>query len=151
MILARMWQGVNIWKSFSFPLTIRDQNCVMSSVILAFGWPILEEWTNIPCGFILPENEKTVLARMWLAVIVFDMIQFSIHNWRPELSDMERNFLAFCWPIGDDCSTFWGKFIPAENEKRWFWLECDKGSNLFFWHDSVFHSPLETRTVWHRV
>ncbi len=92
MILARMWQGVNIWKWFSFPFTIRDQNCVMSSVILAFWRPILDECTKIPCRFILLENEKTVLARMWWTVNVFDMIQFSVHNWRPELSDMECKF-----------------------------------------------------------
>ncbi len=105
MILARMWQVVNVSHMIQFfhsPSETRTVRC--QTVIVVFHWPILDECSKIPKANSFQQKMKRWF---WLECdkgsnFFFDMIQFSIHHWRPELSDVECQ-----------CS------IPWTNSFRW--------------------------------
>ncbi len=138
------------WHDSVFRSQLKTRTVRYGVQILAFCCPIGDDCSTFWGKFIPAENEKMILARMWQVVNLSDMIQFFHSPSETRTVRCQTVILVFHRPILDECSK-----IPKANSfqqkmKRWFWLECDKGSN-FFSHESIFHSPLETRTVWCRV
>jgi hypothetical protein len=140
MILARMWLGVNIWRWSSFPFTFRDQNCVMSSVILAFWRPILV-WMYQ--NSVLPDSFcQKMKRRFWLECdeqslfLTWFSFPFTIEDQNCEIWSVNFSILL----------TNWGWFVAhseansfQQKMKRWFWLECGKWSMFLTWFSFSIH------------